>query len=154
MFTGEQFEGSLLIDEMQQKGDKLSIDYHFEGKQGKGELRLICQGNEIALKGTFTMANQSGEWVFAKLKNAKVPQTGQALFTANCATCHNFDSKNRKVGPGLLGLFKGDKLPDSGQPVTDENVRQRIVDGGEKMPPFKHLSDEELKAIVDYLKSL
>ena len=154
MFTGEQFEGSLLIDEMQQKGDKLSIDYHFEGKKGQGELRLICQGNEIALKGTFTMANQSGEWSFAKLKNAKIPQTGRELFTANCATCHFHDSQKKKIGPGLLGLFKGATLPDSGDPVTDENVRRRIVNGGAKMPPFRHLSDAQLQAIVEYLKSL
>jgi mono/diheme cytochrome c family protein len=154
MFSGEQFEGSLLIDEMQQTGDKLSIAYHFEGKKGKGELRLICQGNEIALKGTFTMANQSGDWSFAKLKNAKTPQTGEELFKANCTICHHTDSKDKKVGPGLLGLFKGAKLPDSGLPVTDENVLQRIVNGGDKMPTFKHLPDAELSAIVDYLKSL
>ncbi|CAB1056380.1 hypothetical protein D1BOALGB6SA_1116 [Olavius sp. associated proteobacterium Delta 1] len=154
MFTGEHFEGRLLIGEMQQKGDKLSIDYRFEGKKGKGELRLICQDNEVTLKGTFKMSNRSGDWSFVKLKNAKVPQTGPELFSANCAACHNYDSKINKIGPGLLGLFKGAKLPYSGHPVTDENVRQRIVAGGDKMPPFKHLTDAELKAIVDYLKSL
>ena len=154
MFTGEQFEGSLRIDEMQQKGDKLFIDYRFEGKKGRGELRLICQENKVTLKGTFEMAGKSGEWTFAKLKNAKTPQTGEELFMANCTTCHHTDSKNEKVGPGLLGLFKGAKLPDSGLPVTDENVRRRLIDGGDKMPPFKHLTDAELSAIVDYLKSL
>jgi len=58
------------------------------------------------------------------------------------------------VGPGLMELFKSPKLPDSGLPVTDENVRERIVNGGDKMPPFKHLKEEELKAIVAYLKTL
>jgi len=53
-----------------------------------------------------------------------------------------------------MGLFKSPKLPDSGLPVTEENVRERIVNGGDKMPPFKHLKEEELKAIVDYLKAL
>lgn len=154
MFTGEQFEGSLLIDEIRQNGDKLSIDYRFDGKKGQGKLRLICRAKEVTLKGRFKMADRSDVWSFAKLKNAEVPQTGQTLFKANCSACHHSDTKKQKVGPGLLGLFKGAKLPDSGQPATDENVRRRIVDGGDKMPSFKHLSDAELKAIVDYLKSL
>lgn len=154
MFTGEQFEGNLSIEKMTLKGDKIFIDYRFEGKKGRGELRLICQENKVALKGTFEMGGKSGEWTFAKLKNAKTPQTGEELFMANCTTCHHTDSKKEKVGPGLLGLFKGAKLPYSDQPVTDENVRRRIVQGGDKMPPFKHLKDTELTAIVGYLKSL
>lgn len=154
VFTGEQFEGNLRIEEMTLKGDKIFIDYRFEGKKGRGELRLICQENKVTLIGTFAMAGRSGEWTFAKLKNAKIPQTGEELFTANCTICHHTDSKDKKVGPGLLELFKSAKLPDSGLPVTDENVRQRIVNGGDKMPTFKHLSDAELKAIIDYLKSL
>jgi len=51
-------------------------------------------------------------------------------------------------------VFKNPKLPGSGLPVTEENVRERIVNGGDKMPPFKHLQEDELKAIVDYLKAL
>ena len=53
-----------------------------------------------------------------------------------------------------MGLFSSPNLPDSGLPATDENVRQRIINGGDKMPPFKHLKEEELKAIIDYLKKL
>jgi hypothetical protein len=53
-----------------------------------------------------------------------------------------------------LGLFKGAKLPDSGLPVTEENIRQRIINGSDKMPPFRHLPDEDLKDLIDYLKSL
>ena len=153
-FTGEQFEGSLLIDDMQLKDDTLSIDYRFEGNKGQGELRLICRDNEITLKGTFKMADRSGDWFFGKLQNAKLPQTGEELFVANCSVCHYHDRKEKKVGPGMLGLFKSSKLPDSGLPVTDENVRERIVNGGDKMPPFKHLSNDELDAIIDFLKSL
>jgi hypothetical protein len=53
-----------------------------------------------------------------------------------------------------MGLFNSPKLPNSGLPTTDENVRERIVNGGDKMPPFRHLKEGELKAIVDYLKAL
>jgi cytochrome c1 len=54
----------------------------------------------------------------------------------------------------LQGLFKNPKLPKTGRAVSEKNVRETIVNGGEKMPPFKHLKDQEIKALVDYLKSL
>lgn len=79
---------------------------------------------------------------------------GERLFSANCAACHFSDRQDKKVGPGLKGVFKRSKLPDTGLPVTDENVRERIVNGGIKMPPFRHLEKEEIKAILDYLKTL
>jgi cytochrome c5 len=47
-----------------------------------------------------------------------------------------------------------DGLPATGLPVNKENLHQRILNGGEKMPPFKHLKDEEVTALVDYLLSL
>ena len=50
-------------------------------------------------------------------------------------------------------MFKNPKLP-SGRPATEENVQEQIVNGGDKMPPFKHLKEDELKAVVDYLKEL
>jgi len=153
MFTGEQFEGNLSIEKMTLKGEEIFIDYRFEGRKGQGVLRLICRENVVNLTGTYKLAGRSGEWTFAKLKNARKPATGEDLFAANCTICHYSDSKKEKVGPGLLGLFKGAKLPDSGMPVTDENVRQRIVEGGDKMPSFSHLSDAELSALVEYLKS-
>jgi hypothetical protein len=139
---------------MAQKGAKLFIAFTLEGKKGSAELGLYCQGNEVFLKGRFQYPDRSGDWVFAKLKNAKAALSGEKLFAGNCSVCHFPDRKDKKVGPGLMGLFKSPKLPDSGLPVTDENVRRRIVNGGDKMPSFKYLKEEELKAIVDYLKSL
>ena len=153
-FAGEQFEGSLIIEKMTQTGDNLSIAFGFEGRKGRAELKLRCQDQEVLLRGTFQFPDSSGNWVFAKLKNAKAALSGAKLFEANCAICHYHDRKDKKVGPGLSGLFKNPKLPDSGQPVSEEIVRERIVNGGDKMPPFKHLNEDELKAVVDYLKAL
>jgi mono/diheme cytochrome c family protein len=151
---GEHFEGGVLIDKMVQKGDQLSIAFRFEGMKGKGELKLQCQASEVLLKGTFQTPDRLVDWVFTKLKNAPAALTGEKLFSANCSACHFPDRKDQKVGPGLLGLFKSPKLPQSGLPATEENIRWRIINGGEKMPPFKHLTEEELKAVVDYLKTL
>ncbi|MEJ2282975.1 MAG: cytochrome c [Desulfobacterales bacterium] len=134
----------------------MSIAFGFEGKQGNADLRLRCQDREVLLKGTFQYPDRVGQWVFTKLKNASVPTalSGRKLFMSNCAGCHYPDRKDRKVGPGLAGLFKSPKLPDSGLAVSEENLRDRIVNGGDKMPPFKHLKEDEVKALIDYLKEL
>jgi len=73
---------------------------------------------------------------------------------ANCSVCHFHDSRDTKVGPGLAGLFKQDQLPKSGKPATEDVVRDQIVNGSGSMPSFKHLKQEEITAIIDYLKSL
>ncbi len=153
-YSGEQFEGKLIIEKMQQKGDQLSIEYQFGGKKGQGDLGLVCRDNQVTLKGTFKMADRSGDWIFTKLKNAKAGPAGQTLFMTNCSACHYHDRQEEKVGPGMLGLFRGDRHLTSGLPVTDENVRQRIINGGDKMPPFRHLSDQDLNKLIEYLKSL
>ena len=152
--VGEQFEGNLKIEKMKQNGEKLTIDFQFEGKKGQSKLQLFCQDNKITLKGTFKLADKGGDWLFTKLKNAKIADKGEALFNANCTVCHRPDSKEEKVGPGLLGLFKNLKLPASGRPTTEENVRETIKNGGKKMPSFKNLKEEELTAIINYLKEL
>jgi cytochrome c5 len=151
--AGEQFEGSLVIDKMEQAGDKVLVAFGFEGKKGKADLQLRCQDKTVLLKGTYQYPDSSGDWVFTKLQNAKVALSGRKLFEANCAGCHFHDRKDKKVGPGLAALFKSPRLP-SGQATSEENVRERIVNGGDKMPPFKHLKDDELKALIDYLKDL
>ena len=59
---------------------------------------------------------------------------GKAVFD-QCSVCHSADSDETIVGPGLKGLFKHDKLKN-GKPVTEANVREKINDGGNGMPPF------------------
>jgi mono/diheme cytochrome c family protein len=152
--AGEQFEGSLVINKIEQAGDRVALAFDFEGNKGTAELQLRCQEKEVLLKGTFKYPSKSGDWVFTKLKNARAPLAGPVLYKANCSVCHYHDRKDKKVGPGLAGLFKSPKLPDSGLPVTEENVRSRIVNGGDKMPTFKHLKEDELQIIIDYLKGL
>jgi cytochrome c len=71
-----------------------------------------------------------------------------------CSVCHNADSTEVKMGPGLKGLFKRPKLA-SGKPVNDANVLGQINAGGNGMPAYKDiLSDAEKANILAYLKSL
>jgi cytochrome c2 len=78
---------------------------------------------------------------------------GKAVFE-QCSVCHNADSTEKKIGPGLKGLFKKDKLSNDKKP-TDANVRARIEEGGNGMPPYKDmLSDQEKDDLIAYLKTL
>jgi mono/diheme cytochrome c family protein len=79
---------------------------------------------------------------------------GAALFQQNCSACHFTDTTETKVGPGLKGLFAQDKFPISGKPVSDDGFRQLLKTPYSKMPPFGHLADEQVKALLDYLKTL
>jgi len=88
------------------------------------------------------------------LSNAKGdPEKGKAVFE-QCALCHNPDNGDKKLGPGLKGLFKKDKLANGKKP-TEANIRARIDDGGNGMPAYKEmLSDQEKDDLVAYLKTL
>jgi mono/diheme cytochrome c family protein len=78
---------------------------------------------------------------------------GKVVFE-QCAVCHNADSDEKKMGPGLKGLFKKDKLANGKKP-TDANVMTKINDGGNGMPAYKDmLSDKEKEDLLAYLKTL
>ena len=79
---------------------------------------------------------------------------GKSNFADNCSVCHNSDSEERKMGPGLKGLFKHDKLAN-GKAVNEANVTGMINEGGNGMPPFADiLSKAEKDDIVAFLKTL
>ena len=80
---------------------------------------------------------------------------GKKVFTDNCTACHSATTNQTIAGPGLKGLFKNGKMPASGKPVTDANVRNQILNGGNGMPPFKgQLSDADIDNLIAYLKTL
>jgi len=79
---------------------------------------------------------------------------GKEVFETSCAMCHNADSDEKKMGPGLKGLFKKDKLAD-GKKASEANIRGRIEDGGQGMPGFKDtLEDQQKEDLIAYLKTL
>ena len=78
---------------------------------------------------------------------------GKEVFE-QCGVCHNADSDEKKMGPGLKGLFKKDKMTNGKKP-TDANVRAKIDEGGNGMPAYKDmLSDPEKDDLIAYLKTL
>ena len=79
---------------------------------------------------------------------------GKEIFDSKCAICHSADTAEKKIGPGLKGLYARGTMAD-GTKVTDETVTGRIVNGKVPMPPFKDtLTPAEIKQVVEYLKTL
>ena len=78
---------------------------------------------------------------------------GKEVFE-QCGVCHNADSEEKKMGPGLKGLFKHEKLVNGKKP-TDATVRAKIEEGGNGMPAYKDmLSEQEKDDLIAYLKTL
>ncbi len=71
-----------------------------------------------------------------------------------CAVCHNADSDEKKMGPGLKGLFAKDKM-SGGKAPTEANVKAKINEGGNGMPAYADmLTDQEKNDLIAYLKTL
>ncbi len=78
---------------------------------------------------------------------------GKVVFEANCADCHDPESKDVRVGPGLKGAKEG-KLPD-GRPATHDKLLDIINTGPAEMPSFKdRISDQEKEDVVAYVLTL
>ncbi len=89
----------------------------------------------------------------AKKGKAGDPVKGKEVFE-QCGVCHNADSEEKKMGPGLKGLYQKAKLKN-GKKVTDETIHALIDAGGNGMPAYKEmLSDEEKANVIAYLKTL
>ena len=79
---------------------------------------------------------------------------GKDVFESNCSVCHNADSTEKKMGPGLKGLYKHDKLANGKKP-SDATIRAIINEGGNGMPSYADMLTAEEKAnVIAYLKTL
>jgi cytochrome c len=79
---------------------------------------------------------------------------GKEVFATSCANCHNADSNEKKIGPGLKGLLKKDKLAD-GKKASEANIRTKLDEGGNGMPAYKDmLKATEKDNLIAYLKTL
>ena len=79
---------------------------------------------------------------------------GKEVFE-QCAVCHNADSAEQKMGPGLKGLYKAAKMKSTGKAPSDATVGGKIDEGGGGMPAYKEmLSAPEKANLLAYLKTL
>jgi len=79
------------------------------------------------------------------------PARGEALYYYKCWVCHN--QHTTTGGPHLKGLFSRPALATTGQPVNDQTVRDKIRNGGPRMPKFDaSLTDADIADLISYLK--
>lgn len=99
------------------------------------------------------------------LGNNPPDKAGEILFRRHgCGSCHSIDGTPR-VGPSLKAIIgQTHAMADGGNAAVDENyIRQSVLEPGAKirqgfrnqMPTYKgKLNDQEITAIIQYLKSL
>lgn len=99
---------------------------------------------------SFLMGAAAPATAYQKAGNA---EKGKEVFE-QCSVCHNHDSDEKKMGPGLKGLFKKEKMAN-GKAPSEENVRAIINAGGNGMPGYEELlTAEERNDLMAYLKTL
>ena len=79
---------------------------------------------------------------------------GQELFTKWCSGCHDTDNLREKFGPSLQGILKREKLPVSGRTATPENIRRQLLTPYKLMPPQNQLKEDEIKQLIEFLKTI
>src|SRR5205814_4965886 len=93
---------------------------------------------------------------------AEASAASKLLETKDCMTCHSIDG-SESIGPTLKGILgRTVKLKGGGTATADEaylresilKPEAKIVDGFDDVMPKPELTDEELKQILDYLKTL
>lgn len=78
---------------------------------------------------------------------------GKEVFE-QCGVCHSADTEEKKMGPGLKGLYKKPKMAN-GQKPTDANILALVNKGKGAMPAFADvLSAEEKADVLAYLGTL
>lgn len=89
-------------------------------------------------------------------------QKGKKLYDDWCASCHGYEGEGKgyaqeftypKPRDFASGTYKfRSTLP--GEPPTDEDIKRIIIEGnpGTSMPAWKQFSEDELNALVDYIK--
>ena len=79
-------------------------------------------------------------------KSAEI--AGAALFRdKGCTYCHGVNLEGTKKAPPLADIRKQKEW-------TDEKLTSQILDGGQKMPPFREsVSDDEILQLIAFLRA-
>ncbi len=100
-----------------------------------------CSGMEVWL----TKLEQHLEANSAADTKKEQELAGAWLFRdKGCAYCHGTTGLGTKKGPSLADVRKKLKAPQ---------IASQIKNGGQKMPPFDSLSDDEVARLVSYLRA-
>ena len=115
--------------------------------------RIVAAALALSLAVSVSFGQKSSKKGKKQAAQAGDVAKGKDLFEGKCIVCHNPDSNEKKIGPGLKGL-KGGKLP-SGKDATREVLLGIVDAGGGGMPAYKELlTDEEKSDVIAYCLTL
>lgn len=102
----------------------------------------------------FTMRGTAAVAITSDVEETLVGEGATLFNERGCADCHHADRTDPKIGPGLKGLFERERMPVSGWDTSEDNLRKQIRTPFRAMPPYADLTEEEMDALVVFLKSL
>jgi cytochrome c len=98
--------------------------------------------------------NQSHQPGMSSLDSKDTIHRGEAVFKTRCAVCHYASSSEKKIGPGLHGISRRERL-SNGQRVDSTTLTRIIEGGGKDMPPLRgQISDAQMRDLLAYIRSL
>lgn len=71
------------------------------------------------------------------------PNKGLNSYAVNCAACHQPDRR------GMPGVY-----PDISHVQDVDKAIKQVLHGGKRMPSMKHLTDEEIAAILTFVTKI
>jgi len=86
-------------------------------------------------------------------------ELGQKIFKKRCVVCHNPLTHQRKIGPGLQGVFERESESGIGA-LTEAKLHEwlrnpKSLKPNTRMPKYGPMQDSENRqAVIDYLKTL
>lgn len=125
---------------------------------GTGHAAMLAKVRVVSLK-------EFEDWLKNDpYKGLSLAEIGEKYFQGRCTACHK-TTKEKMIGPGLLGIFNSQRsLADGSRVIADENyLRESILNPSVKlvsgfanqMTPFAGLlSEEELSGLIEYIKTL
>lgn len=137
--------------------EKYRVDHKFSLPSEKGTLMFGYSGgaewggNATDLDGILYQNSNDDPWILVmqdaevRRKEMEKVTTGEGLYGMNCAMCHGMDKKGTTEFPGLVGI--GDRL-------NLQQVESILESGVGRMPSFRHVSQENRKAIASYILNL
>src|SRR5580658_3770537 len=118
-----------------------------------GNYRSVSSSTRLLLAGVALLGVTAFSVTMSGAAKPGDAAKGKDTFDSNCDVCHNTDSAEPKVGPGLKGLFKRANLANK-KKVSDATVMELINKGSPVgMPGFEDLLSEQDRAdVLAYLK--
>jgi len=105
----------------------------------------------------FGLSTLAGAWLAVASSFAAEPAPGQLLYNKHCLACHQADGGGvPNMQPAIIGgsWVKGDSRALALFVMSGgfDSASRKESDVGNVMPPFRQLADEELAAILTFIR--